>query len=279
LKIFSQRKSKNEEVIETRAGGHRTPHVSGKAKSSRNAIKHGLYSERVLPAEENEAVRLHQALRKDLHLQGFEDEFFGTDLVLTELKKRRLDKYACHESRKAKIQAFCEQVRSFELRWYSERDSSSSPNRLHPDLCIVLLEKIKTNIEKRGLNSQEDLPILYSLFSRGDSKWSFIGLSVILLYEMAKLSGVKSDGQSANPDCGELRARILNSLELAIKDEQGTARLELMKDAEDLEAHTLFSDAIADRIMRFENAIQEHTIGQLDLLERYRRLRKHQSKP
>jgi hypothetical protein len=97
--------------------------------------------------------------------------------------------------------------------------------------------------------------------------------------EMVKLPGVKSDGQSANPDCGELRARILNLLELAIKDDQGMARLELMKDAEDLEAHTLLSDAIADRILRFENAIQEHSIGQLDLLERYRRLRKHQSKP
>jgi hypothetical protein len=259
------------------ATGPRTS--QGKAKSSRNAIKHGLYSERVLPAEENEAVRLHQALRKDLHLQGFEDEFFGNDLVLTLLKKRRLDKYSCHESRRAKIQAFREQVRRFELRWYSERDSSSSPNRLHPDLCVVLLEKIKANIEKRGLNSQEDLPILYSLFSHGDSKLPFVGQSVILLYEMVKLPGVESDGQSANPVCGELRARILNLLELAIENEQGMARLELMKDAEDLEAHTLLPDAIADRILRFENAIQDHSIGQLDLLERYRRLRKHQSKP
>jgi len=251
----------------------------GKAKSSRNAIKHGLYSERVSPSEEDEAARLHRALRKDLHLQGFEDEFFGSDLVLTMLKKRRLDKYTCHESRKAKMQAFCEKVRNFELRHYPERDSSSSRNRLHPDLCVVFLKKIKTNIERRGLNSQEDLPILYSLFSRGESKLSFLGQSIILLYEMMKPPRNKSDGQSTNPDCDELQTRILKGLELAIENEQGMARIELLKDDEDLQVHTLLPDAIADRILRFEDAIQEHSIGQLDLLERYRRLRKRQPKP
>jgi hypothetical protein len=75
--------------------GPRTP--EGKQRSSRNSTKHGLYSGRVASSEEQEAARLHRVLRKELQLKGFEDEFFGSNMVLTALKKTRLDKYTCEE--------------------------------------------------------------------------------------------------------------------------------------------------------------------------------------
>jgi len=257
--------------------GPRTP--KGKARSSRNAVKHGLFSERVSPAEENEAVRLHRALRKDLNLQGFEDEFFGADLVLTALKKTRLDKYVSQEYRKADMQALRDGVEKFELRWYLKKDSPSSANLVHPDICILLLRKIETNIKRRGLNPQEDLPILYSLFSRGDGKLTLHGLSIILLYEPMKRAGTKTDGQSTDPRGGELQSRILEGIGEAIAVEQDSARTEALSDREDRRViNALLPDAVADRILRSETAIEGHFVRQLDALERYRRLRKCGSK-
>jgi hypothetical protein len=252
--------------------GPRTPR--GKATSSRNAVKHGLYSERVSPAEEAEAARLHRAVRKDLHLHRFEDEMFGTDLVLTMIKKMRLDKYTRYESRKMDMQAFRDQRKSFELRWYTKEDSSSSPSRVHPELSALLLDEIKTNIAKRGLRPEEDLPILHRLFARGGTKRTFFGQSIIFLYEMAK-----SDGQSAGPRRGELQIRILKGIDHAIEGEQSMANTELLSDKDDLEVHALLPDAIADRISRSNREIQNHLLGQFDLIDRYRRLQKRRSKP
>ena len=257
--------------------GPRTP--KGKARSSRNAVKHGLFSERVSPAEENEAVRLHRTLRKDLHLQGFEDEFFGTDFVLTALKKTRLDKYVSQEYRKADMQALRDGVEKFQLRWSLKKDSPSSASRVHPDICILLLRKIETNIKRRGLNPQEDLPVLYSLFSRGDGKLTLHGLSIILLYEPMKGAGTKTDGQSTDPRGGELQSRILEGIGEAIAVEEDSARTEAWSDQEDLRViNALLPDAVADRILRSDTAITGHFLRQLDALERYRRLRKRGSK-
>jgi hypothetical protein len=250
----------------------------GKATSGRNATKHGLYSERVSLAEENEAARLHRALRKDLHLQGFEDEFFGTDLVLTVLKKTRLDKYVGHEFRKADIQALRDGVEKFEMRWSRQKDSSSSTNRVHPDICVLLLEKVKANIERRGLNPQEDLPILNSLFARGDGQLPFLAISIIFLYEMTKYAGYQTDAQSTDPRDDELQTRILKMIGHAIESGQDNARLEAMSDREDIRGNAVLPDAIADRVLRIETAIEGHFLRQLDALERYRRLRKRGSK-
>ena len=242
----------------------------GKARSSQNAVKHGLYSKRVSPAEEKEAARLHRMLRKELHLQGFEDESFGSGMVLTKLTKTRLEEYTCDELRKADIQAARDRDRRFELRWSLKRDSSSAPHRVHPDICVLFLQKIKRNIERRGLNPEEDLPILYSLFSRGDGQLTFHGISIILLYEIVRS---KAGGQSADPS-GEVQTRLLEGIGDAIEVEQLSSHWEMENDREELRAvPALLPDAVADRILRSATAIEGHFIRQLDGLERYRRLR------
>jgi hypothetical protein len=160
-----------------------------------------------------------------------------------------------------------------------KKDSSSSTNRVHPDICVLLLRKIETNIKGRGLNPQQDLPILHSLFSRGDGKLTFHGLSIIFLYETMKRAGTKTDGQSTDPRGGELQTRILEGIGEAIEVEQLSAHTEAMNDQEDLRViNALLPDAVADRILRSETAIEGHLLRQLDAPERYRRLRKRGSK-
>lgn len=173
------------------------------------------------------------------------------------------------------MQALRDRDRRFEWRWSSKGNSSSSLNRVHPDICVLSLRKIKTNIERRGLNPQEDLPILYPVFSRGDGELTFHGSSIIFLHEHA---GSKADGQSADPS-SELQTRILKGIGDAIEVEQLSAHREAMNDQEDLRAvNALRPDAVAYRILRSETAIEGHFGRLLDGLERYRRLRRRRSK-
>jgi hypothetical protein len=122
------------------------------------------------------------------------------------------------------------------------------------------------------------LPILHRVFSRGDRKVTFFGLSVIFLYEMTELPKVKSAGPSAHPGYDELRTRILKGIDLAIEDDRSMAKIESLKDREALRVYTLLPDATADRISRSNREIQDHLLGQFDLMERYRRLQKRRSR-
>jgi hypothetical protein len=256
--------------------GPRTP--KGKATSSLNAIKHGVYSERVLPSEEDEAVHLHRSVRKELQLDEFEEAFFGTDLVLTLLKKKRLEKYTRYQSHQADAQASLDQLSSLELRWSAKQDSLSSPSRVHPDLSVLLLKKVRHQIKTRGLNAEADLPILYTVFSRGDRKVTFLGSSIIFLYELAKPPKVKGDRTSIDPEYAERQTKILEAIDLAIEFQQSMREIELLKDKEAAPTYALLPDTIADRISRSNREIQDHLLGQFELIDRYRRLRKRHTK-
>jgi hypothetical protein len=123
------------------------------------------------------------------------------------------------------MQAVRDKDREYELRWSAKGGSSSYPDRAHPDICLSHLKKIKTNIERRGL-SQEDRPLLYSIFSRGDGKLTFHGMSIIFLYETMKPTAPKTGGQSADPSYSERQTRILEGIGDAIETEQLAAHWE-----------------------------------------------------
>ena len=72
---------------------------------------------------------------------------------------------------------------------------------------------------------------------------------------------------------GELQTRLLKGIGDAIRFEQLSAHWEMGNDREELRAvPALLPDAVADRVLRLETAIDGHFIRQLDGLERYRRL-------
>ncbi len=78
---------------------------------------------------------------------------------------------------------------------------------------------------------------------------------------------------------GELQTRLLKGIGDAIEVEQLSSHWEMENDREELRAvPALLPDAVADRILRSETAIEGHFIRQLDGLERYRRLRRRRSK-
>ena len=209
-------------------------------------------------------------------MQGFEDEFFGSDMVLTALRKKRLEKYTRDELRKADVQADRDRATRYDMRWSLRRNASSSQNRLHPELCVIYLEKIKDNIKRRGLNPVEDLPILDSVFSRGESLTA-LGFTIIFPYKILKAEA-NASGKSADPN-DERKTIVLQGIEDAIEIEQLSARLEAMYDREDLQDRTSFlPDDVADRILRSETAIDGHFIRLLNGLEHYRRLQGTASK-
>ena len=256
-------------IAKRRGTGPRTK--LGKERSSQNSLKHGIFSERVSPGEEKEAARLHRILRKELHLRGFEDEFFGTDMVLTALMKKRLEKYTRDELRKADAQADRDRSTRYDMRWSLRRNASSSQNRLHPNFCVIFLEKMKANIERRGLNPEQDLPILYPIFSRGESLTAF-GFTIIFPYKVLQAE-TNAGRKPADPN-DERKTLVLEAIDYAIEDEKLSARLEAIYDREDLQDRTShLPDAVADRILRSQTANQSRFIRSLHGLESYRRLR------
>jgi hypothetical protein len=146
-------------------------------------------------------------------------------------------------------------------------------NRVHPDLAVIFLKKLKTDIEERGLNPEEDLPILYSLFASDDGQLTALGYSIILPFEIMKHEESNPDGKST--DLGDERqARVLAGIEDAIKIEQLSARSEAVNDRAELrDVSAVLPDAVADRILRSETAIIGHILRLLHGLENYRRLR------
>ena len=189
-------------------------------------------------------------------------------MVLTALMKKRLEKYTRDELRKADVQADRDRATRYDTRWSLRRNASSSQNRLHPRLCVIYLEKMKDHIKRRGLNPEEDLPILYPIFSRGESLTD-LGFSIIVLYRTLKAE-TNAGGKPADPN-DERKTIVLQGIEHAIEIEQNSARLEAIYDREDLLDRTsLLPDAVADRILRSQTATDGHFIRLLDGLERYR---------
>jgi hypothetical protein len=112
-------------------------------------------------------------------------------------------------------------------------------------------------VEQRGLNPEEDLSILYSLFTYGDRQVKLQGQLIILPYEMmrAKSAGAGHDGGSSMTD---LQTRVLSGIQVAIEFEQGLAQIDRMHQEEELQAtkSAFPPDPVADRILRAETAIE-----------------------
>ena len=77
------------EPISTGPTGPRAEH--GKARSSRNATKHGFYAERnyILPDEEEEFAQQHTALMLELSPEGVLEEVHANEIMTATWRLRR----------------------------------------------------------------------------------------------------------------------------------------------------------------------------------------------
>jgi hypothetical protein len=82
--------------------GPRTPR--GKARSSKNAAKHWIEANRILPEEQKEAAILRKGFTDDFNPEGMIENEVIDDLTLNRLIKRRIDMAFTREYCKAAIE-------------------------------------------------------------------------------------------------------------------------------------------------------------------------------
>ena len=134
--------------------GPRTP--QGKSRSSKNAAKHWIESQRILPDEQKEAASLRQGFADEFRPAGALEHELMDDLTLNRLIKRRIDAAYTREFSKAAVEKTIRLQENYERAaaqyWIRAAGllGSYPAERLRPDLCVRGLEEVKRGIEDHG---------------------------------------------------------------------------------------------------------------------------------
>jgi hypothetical protein len=260
--------------------GPRTPR--GKARSSQNAAKHWIESGRILPEEQKEAAILRSGFADYFKPEGLIEEEVIDDLVFNRLIKRRIDKAFTREFSKATIQKTIKLLedheRSYTRYWLRNSDSwgrnlagREQAERLRPDSCIVVLEKLKRRIGERGPQPQ-DLNLLRAAY--GDQPTEHAALAMYMLVPVVAEQTV----QNKTPqDTGQedLKREILDVLQTEIEVQKD--REQLASEASEIETASDLQEPprpALETLLRYRAANTREFKDLLDSLERMRRLRR-----
>jgi hypothetical protein len=238
--------------------GPRTAH--GKRRSARNASKHNILVDRILPEEAKAAAYICEEL----------------------LKRRRIDRHNINAIGKARwryLESYLEtEERSQAEQWrrYADTRSANSADwkRLPPEACVRLLGALRASVQKRGPLPEEDLEALGRVYGQEPTA---LGAMITFFYHILqsnKYHGNERDEQSKVED-EKLREEILEALEAEIQLQQGRVerRLAIAKAESSLSVVVPPSSA-EDSIQRYYAANAREFTHLLDALERVRRLRK-----
>ena len=142
----------------------------------------------------------------------------GSDLVLDRLKKARLNAYAMHEIEAARMHDLIDKTTNLEWSFWSPETAESSVLRKCPPAAVVFLNKLKANIERRGLKADEDLATLRFFFEAG-TRTSLFGLAIFLTYDQVQRAQRRYEsGESADPpDYEKFKRHVLHCIEHAIR--------------------------------------------------------------
>jgi hypothetical protein len=272
-------RSKNTK-IRNGSGGPRTVH--GKAKSSQNSLKHGIFANRVLPHEVDAAIVLNDAVQAEFRLSGPAELKIGWELVQNELEASRIESFALQQFKRARLLSNLS-VESFESRYTSfcrypipkeKAGESGYRTCLRPAVCIMYLCLLKRQIEKFGL--QPDVDLTYLSLVYGD-QMSPCGELIMFHYKLliARERSDKADGTSTEPKKTDHRALIAEAIDQEIKyqeiKESEDARREMIESTFD--RATLPPDDVFDRIERYRTATARKFSRLLNNLETVRRLK------
>jgi hypothetical protein len=156
--------------------GPNTP--EGKARSSRNHLKFGLFSTKncVQPEEEREYARLSKALWKDLHPVGSVEEMLAVEIVRTAWRLHRCAAAEAQDGNSPATQAAVDRARAsthaslrrllHDLRQF-QSDRWLRAEVLENDLDRSQLGIADTHRVMKGLADNERLKSLYVMFPLG----------------------------------------------------------------------------------------------------------------
>jgi hypothetical protein len=286
------------ELADGKATGPRTKR--GKQKSSRNATKHGIFSDVALLKDESPS-------KFNSMLNGLRNDF----RPVGELEQILVDKLASllWRTRRVLIAEGAEIRRGTTLySWYKfERDEQEAAkfirseekvraglfsridNPFIRDRCLTTLHRLKARIEVRGFDSFVDTHLLTMIF--GDAEMAAQTISLVAAYKLCSQGGEDPDlGVQNKPEAKELKENLLTpeerktnylrELQFVMDRVKGyseaSPRLNAPTEKLELTCRKEPDGSELDHLPRYEAHLERCIDRTLSQLERLQRIRKGQ---
>jgi hypothetical protein len=255
---------------------------AGKKRSSRNSLKHGIFSyATVLQGEDRKQYNsLIENLRNDLKPQGTFQEVLVEQLALNKWRLRRLVLAESAEvEKKAAVERFD--------RWARKQEEAEGPSRracfgdagVVTELgcagalehCLDLLVDLRARIDREGFNEEKDLNILGTLYA--SESWKDLGHNLQRIYLTVSEAMQNEGGPSAETG----KQAFLHEIDREVRTLKRNAKRIRLVDpdriiAEDLE-HVVLSAPALDLFIRYEAHLErssERILAQLVRLQEMR---------
>ena len=262
------------------SGGPRTE--GGKKKSSRNAIKHAIFSAVVLP---DESPKIYRDILHDLC--DYLDPNDRVEQILVEKLAANLWRYKRLILAETSDVIYTSGLAKTEMMLAGNRDLRNRENNgrmmaddAGPDSLergIELLRKLRALVQERGFDIDADAVTLFKLY--GPFVEGHLPIDIELIYGYwRKYSEVNTNNQRPNHGIRleEAKKQAIDILDAQIKWAEN--RRECLKPYEDIRAVLPFPSEVAlDKIMRYEAHLGREFDRTLQQIERLRRIKAGQA--
>jgi hypothetical protein len=253
---------------------------TGKTRSSRNSLKHGIFSyATVLQGEHpKQYASLLEALRKDLKPQGGLQELLVEKLAMTTWRYRRLILAESAEiEKKAALERFDRWARKQE-----EAEGLSRPARfgdvglvteirspLALQYCLDLLADLRKRIDREGFNEEKDLALLAEMYAY--EGWGDRPPNLQDIYLQAFTEATRN--QAGNPSAEESKQAFLAEIDREMHKLRRDAKRTRLQNPDQTKAEALehvillsppvlddvpTSPPVLDNLIRYETALERH---------------------
>jgi hypothetical protein len=265
----------------------------GKARSSRNAIKHGIFSKAVLLARESpkEYRALVEGFRKDFQPEGMVEDVLVEKLACLTWRYRRL-----LNAEAAEIQLSSKYILRAANREKQLREEAMSfsaleePPRLglieevhNPFVlkrCMVFVLDLRQLIKLRGFEPQADSAIIAKIFGTRES-FSVYKTYCLCADPNTLFSG--KDSEKVKLSLYDRREKFFEYLDAVVVDlhKQELASVSTAADQENLEFNSSSVPEAPglDRLLRYSASLERDFDRTLNQLERVQRMRRGQALP
>jgi hypothetical protein len=269
-----------QESLSHKAAGPRTE--LGKERSSRNAIRHGIFSEVILLKGESrlELESLRLEFWKKSQPEGAIEEFLVDKLVSIAWRYRRFLLAETGEIRNQFLQLDGERIR----RRNEVTDRLAAEDHLaieiqDPDVlkrCLQLLAELREGIQTAGFKQERDIAILQQLYGTAAYESGSLGDQYSRWFQTAQASEEKRERKGyATPE--ECKQNVLDVIKIEIrrlKDRhKESASLESQRNKGELLRRHVPESPELDRLLRYEASLERAFDRTLAHLERQQRLR------
>lgn len=268
-----------------RATGPRT--LRGKKKSSRNAVKDGIFSAVLLRRESRvEYEALVRGLHDHFRPEGTLEESLVEKLAMLLWRHRRLLQAEAAEI--AKVSEFVLGDRLIERAFKAvetEEDSGFVKGMLHqctnPDvfeMVITHLKDLRGSIEENGFDFEGDSKVLrkiYGPLSSDSLRGNLFLRYTLIAYACGRLAEDASEGPKYSEAEGRQRAikRIDEEIKSLEELREVCEETETKRDSYEATAALVPPEGILDRLLRYEASLDrafDRTLTQLERLQRMR---------